>query len=250
MSNNHYLEDRDDLYCSYCKKKCKNINSLKQHEIRCRVNPNRIPIKSPFSNPEFSRHQNSGRSPWNKGLTKETDDRVMRMSESMRKSSHDYIKLNGHSWSTGRGSTYEIEANRKCKISKSMRLSTNCGGLRTRSGRGKKGWYKGYFCDSTYELAYVIYNIDHGVSFKRCIRYYEYEYNGEICKYYPDFELEDGTIVEISGYMTGRKYAKLKSVKDRKIVNLTESDLKEIFEYVRSSYSYNRLEELYENCND
>lgn len=28
--------------CKYCNKECKNLNSLKQHEIRCKNNPNRI----------------------------------------------------------------------------------------------------------------------------------------------------------------------------------------------------------------
>jgi len=37
------------------------------------------------------------------------------------------------------------------------------GGKRIGSGRGKSGWYKGYWCDSSWELAYVIYNIDHDV---------------------------------------------------------------------------------------
>lgn len=28
--------------CKYCGKECKNLNSLKQHEIRCKENKNRI----------------------------------------------------------------------------------------------------------------------------------------------------------------------------------------------------------------
>lgn len=28
--------------CQYCNKECKNLNSLRQHEIRCKLNPNRI----------------------------------------------------------------------------------------------------------------------------------------------------------------------------------------------------------------
>ena len=30
-----------------------------------------------------------------------------------------------------------------------------------KTGKGKKGWYKGFFCSSTYELAYVIFCLDH-----------------------------------------------------------------------------------------
>ena len=28
-------------------------------------------------------------------------------------------------------------------------------------GYGKHGWYKEYWCDSSWELAYVIYNLDY-----------------------------------------------------------------------------------------
>ena len=41
-STNKFLERRDDLYCRYCGKQCKNLNSLKQHECRCKLNPNKI----------------------------------------------------------------------------------------------------------------------------------------------------------------------------------------------------------------
>ena len=30
------------LYCKYCRKECKSLNSLKQHEIRCDKNQNKI----------------------------------------------------------------------------------------------------------------------------------------------------------------------------------------------------------------
>jgi len=36
------------MNCKYCEKECKNLNSLKQHEIRCKLNENKIIIKSNF----------------------------------------------------------------------------------------------------------------------------------------------------------------------------------------------------------
>lgn len=36
--------DREDLFCKFCNKQCKNLNSLKQHEIRCKENPGRIKL--------------------------------------------------------------------------------------------------------------------------------------------------------------------------------------------------------------
>ena len=35
----------DDFICKYCGKICKNKNSLVQHEVRCKENPNRISLE-------------------------------------------------------------------------------------------------------------------------------------------------------------------------------------------------------------
>ena len=35
----------EKYYCQYCGRECKNLNSLKQHEIRCKQNPNKIECK-------------------------------------------------------------------------------------------------------------------------------------------------------------------------------------------------------------
>lgn len=36
-----YVLDHDDLFCKFCHKECKSKNSLVQHELRCKENPNR-----------------------------------------------------------------------------------------------------------------------------------------------------------------------------------------------------------------
>lgn len=64
--------------CEYCGKLCKNKNSLKQHEIRCSQNPNRI--QSNFS----IWNNREDHVAWNKGLTKE-DPRVAKQGESLKK---------------------------------------------------------------------------------------------------------------------------------------------------------------------
>lgn len=61
-------------YCNYCGKECKNLNSLKQHERLCKLNPNRV--ESPFV--KFNKERDHT---WNKGLTKETDDRVKKQGQ-------------------------------------------------------------------------------------------------------------------------------------------------------------------------
>ena len=127
-----------------------------------------------------------------------------------------------------------------------MRKSSTCGGKRHGSGRGKKGWYKGFFCDSTYELVFIIYNLDNNIEFRRCDRVYIYTYENKIHKYYPDFELPDGTIVETKGYHSELVDIKAASVTDRPIKILYEKDLQYAFEWVKEHYTYNELSDLYE----
>ena len=69
------------------------------------------------------------------------------------------------------------------------------GGYREGSGRSKSGYYKGIFCASTYELAWVVYRIDNQLPVERFKGYLEDEVSN--LKYYPDFFV-DGSIVEIA----------------------------------------------------
>lgn len=111
------------------------------------------------------------------------------------------------------------------------------GGKRHGSGRGKKGWYKGYYCDSSWELAWVIYQLDHNVKFERYTKWFLYKFNGEQRKYFPDFLMEDGSFVEIKGYDSLEWQAKLKSFpKELKIKVYYKDDMKTIFDYVVATY--------------
>lgn len=230
---NRYRLDHEDLCCKFCHKEYENKNSLIQHEMRCVSNPNRSGLNLTH---EFGYAK--GHIPWNKGLTKDTDERVQKYGAKISKT-----LTGGH---VGQASTPEKEALRKQRISQSMRNNPTSGGLRHGSGRGRKGWYKGFFCDSTYELVFVIYNLDHSISFRRNTNYYEYEYNNRVHKYYPDFEMGDGSLIEIKGYRTDVVDIKLKSVTNRQIKILYKNDIKYMFEYVQAHYSYNHIYDLYE----
>lgn len=67
----------------------------------------------------------------------------------------------------------------KCKrqqISNKLKtIPVKIGGYVINSCRGKHGWYKGIYCDSTYELAYVIYCLDHNIPIRRCEEVFEYK---------------------------------------------------------------------------
>ena len=51
------------LNCKFCGKECKNKNSLSQHQIRCRSNPDRIDM-SGSNNPHFNK---KGSNQWKSG---------------------------------------------------------------------------------------------------------------------------------------------------------------------------------------
>jgi len=203
------------LPCKHCPRTFGNPGALACHQPYCKDNPERIQRdKSPYA------HRQKGIPPWNKGL--KGDIRCKRSDETKEK-----LRV----IATGTASTPEAELERKRKITEKARL--NNGGLRQGSGRGKKGWYKGFFCDSSWELAYLIYCLEHGKNIVRNIEKRKYEFNGKIRTYIPDF-IVDGQVTEIKGYKTDQWMAKLNANPDVRV--LYESDLKDIIRYVIDKY--------------
>jgi len=149
---------------------------------------------------------------------------------------------NSHRDNPGQAKSPEAEQERRKKISETMKKNPLAGGLREGSGRGKKGWYKGIFCDSSWELAFVIYHIDHNIPIKRCEEKRPYEYKGRIHYYIPDFIVND-KIIEIKGFNTEQWQIKMLNNKD--VTVLYEEDMKPYFEYVESKYGKNYIE-MYE----
>lgn len=112
------------------------------------------------------------------------------------------------------------------------------GGYREGSGRSHSGYYKGIYCASTYELAWIIYNLDHNIKFSRFDGYLT---DGSL-KYYPDFIIDNNTIIEIKGYHTSLVDEKEKLAKSKgyNIKILYKNDLEEIFVYVSRKYNVSR----------
>lgn len=118
------------------------------------------------------------------------------------------------------------------------------GGYKPGSGRGKSGWYKGYWCDSSYELVWVIYNLEHNIQFKRNTKKFEYSSSGSTHYWIPDFILTDNSYVEIKGYWTSVVDDKLKNF-PYPISILYKKNLNQEFNYVESTYGKNFIK-LYE----
>ena len=148
-------------------------------------------------------------------------------------------RVNGSSF----GKTYSEEI-----LNKSFRNNPNQGGLRKGSGRGKKGWYKGFYCRSTWELAWLVYQLDHGENIKSCKEYFEYYYKGKKHKYYPDF-IWNNNYVEIKGWRYPNTKEKLEQFPSDKKLLLIEGkkEIKKFDEYAFNKYGKNYHIKLYEN---
>lgn len=118
------------------------------------------------------------------------------------------------------------------------------GGYREGSGRSKSGYYKGVYCGSTYELAYVIYRLDHGLPVKRFDGYIDLAPG----KYFPDFLEDENTIIEMKGYWTPSVDVKTQAAlrAGYKVILKYREDLQREFSWVEENYNFKNLQELYD----
>ena len=200
------------MTCIFCQRIIANKGSLAKHQKCCKLNPERV---------KYTRSPRAGRQKgcdtWNKGLTKNEHKSLARPE---REGIRFGASLNGHTEET------------KQKLSK-IAKQRNLGGYVKGSGCGKKGWYKGIFCDSSWELAFVIYCFDHNISIKRNTQKRQYTWNNKQKNYIPDFIVE-GELIEIKGWCTPEWKAKQTANPDIKV--MYENDLAEAFKYVQSKY--------------
>lgn len=205
--------------CKFCNKECVNANSHRNHERLCPMNPDRNYISHTL-----------GIKPWNKGLTKETNERVAKFGKTH---SEKYSGKN----SPWYGKHHSMETIEKMK--------ETCGGYRQGSGRGKHGWYKGYYCDSSWELAFVIYNLEHDIKFERNRKVFTYNYKNKNHTYMPDW-IVDNKYIEIKGYCNEQWQAKLAQFpKDEILEVLTKNEMKPYIDYVIEKYGKDYIK-LYE----
>lgn len=204
-----YAVTHDGLDCQFCGKSWKSRNSLCNHERQCKLNPNRQASGWETYNNYCIENNIPG---WNKGLTKETNESIASSAEKLRK-----VKRT------------PVSAETKAKLSAATKLAYAEGRLgarlhRTKHDRNYYGTYHGFECDSSYELAFVIYNIDHNIVFERNQQSFQYVFEGQTHKYFPDFKVGD-RYIEVKGRVTDRDLAKWQAFPDRtnlQIIGTTE----------------------------
>lgn len=160
-----------DYICKFCGKLCKNANSLRNHERLCKANPDRQESSWVMFN-----HK---RGAWNKGLTKETDERVRKYGKtfSERYSGTDEGK---------RILSHPHTEEHKQKM-RELAIQRHLGGWHT----SKTIEYKGIKLDSQYEFEVAKELDENQVKWQRPTYFLWEDINGVKHRYYPDFYLPE-----------------------------------------------------------
>lgn len=205
------MNDNNIYMCRFCKKECKNRNSEAQHEIRCKENPNRKQTTKIFgkrSTPGENQYTKAKRL----GLPKPkiSDETSKKISLANKNRSKELTQ------SIGR------------KASKTINEKVKNGDWHVSLAKNMHYNYQGNDLHGTWELRLAMYMDDNKIKWIRCEDVFEYEYNGSIQNYTPDFYLyEKDLYIEVKGYMTEKDIAKWKMFpKDKKLVILKADDLK------------------------
>lgn len=132
---------------------------------------------------------------------------------------------------------YKRKNAKTCSSKKCLHIiNVKNGGYKKHSRKGNAGYYKGIYCDSTYELIFLIYCLDHNILIKRNKKYFLYNYNNKVHKYYPDFIINNRMLIEIKNFYSDIAEAKLKATTDP-IKVLYGKDLIKIAKYVSNKYN-------------
>lgn len=190
-------------HCQYCGKECKNINSLKQHEVRCKLNPARKSYNNLAVYIEDYR----------KGKTKDTCKDIQKQAETLKKKYADGFI----SPVKGRAGTFKDKKHTKeakNKISRSVSKTRTEGYSSGRIspargvGRGKYSYIKKndkvYMLRSTYEFIYALYLIHNDIDFElEAIRVPALRKNRYTNTFISDFSIGN-KVVEIKGIRSSK----------------------------------------------
>lgn len=227
-----YSLDHDDLFCKYCGRECKNKKSLCGHERLCRENPNRQ-LTSYEKHGPITGFNEFGRTSWNKGLTKETDERIQKQINTY----HENHNKGLHKDTSGLNNSMNNPLTRK-HLSKSMKKVYSKYTIR-KPKKSKYGYYKGVWCDSSWELAYLIYVKDFGFNIIRNKTGFRYMWENSEHTYFPDFyNIDSDTYIEIKGFKSNRDTEKIAQF-NHKLIVLEKEDMNFIINYVKSKYGEN-----------
>lgn len=112
----------------------------------------------------------------------------------------------------------------------------------------KKGLYKNIPCDSSWELAFLIYCLDHNINIKRNKNRFKYQIDGKTHFYYPDFIIDNDTYIEIKGRKDKTVEYKNNCIKTLNLnFQMIDSDkIGKYIRYVKNNYKVKNIWDLYD----
>jgi len=204
------------LYCKYCNKECKNLNSLKQHEIRCKLNSNRINMDYINIKP--------GHSKGHKGTNQFIKAKELGLSKPV--VSDETKKKLSKVW---KNKTLPQEMKKKISISinKAIKEHPESYSSTNINGRVKHYEYNGFKLDGKWELEVAKYLDNKNIKWEKPLKGFTYEWNNSKHIYFPDFYLpEYDYYIEVKGYQRERDLYKWKSIK--KLIIIKSDEIKKI----------------------
>lgn len=197
--------------CKFCEKVCKNINSLKNHERLCKLNPNRQ--YTYFLDLEWQRNKIKS----NKYIKAKNNNLPKpEISPETRQKLRDAIKKRSKEFNKEMG----------LKVSKTVKEKVKNGTWRTSLAKNMHYNYNGVDLHGTWELKFAQYLDSNNIKWRRPNERFKYFYDNKYRYYTPDFYLIDSdTFIEIKGFKTEKDEAKWSQF-PLKLKVLFESDLK------------------------
>ena len=209
--------------CKYCNKECKNKNSLAQHEIRCKDNPNKIQVISNFIAYNKYRKENNIKGTNQFIKAKELNIEVPTVSEYTKKKISNKKRGSKHTEKT------------KNVISEKMKVFAmqHPENFSYQRHIVKRKLYNGILFDSSWEVEVAKYLDSQNIKWERPTKGFLYEWNNSLHTYYPDFYLlEYDRYIEVKGFQREKDLYKWKSVDKLIIIKAEEINKIRNNEYV------------------
>lgn len=197
LNNENSLNKKQQCYCEYCGKEYKSLNSLKQHEIRCKLNPNHLEIISNFT--EYNKSEEKK----NNGSTNQYT-KAKKLGLSKPSLSEKGIEKIKNIW---KGKKLPKVMREKIQNTIQKNIENNI----WHNNNGIKIKYKDNYFDSNWEVLFVKYLDFKNIKWIRPKKSFDYLWNNENHKYFPDIYLPEYDLyIEIKGIPNERDYCKWK----------------------------------------
>ena len=194
-----------EYICKYCNKSCKNKNSLIQHEIRCKMNPNKIDVKSNFI--QYNKDIKEGiiEKIYSNQYTK---SKILGLPKPEIK--EETRKKLSNAW---KGKTHKEETKKKISLAmkRVVKEKPESYSSSNVNGRVKKVKYNNQIFDSSWEVIVAKFLDENGYEWYKPTNGFEYFWENNTHLYYPDFYIPSLNLyIEVKGYKRDRDEYKWK----------------------------------------